>query len=160
MQPRRWKSRLMDRRPADLVLELECVVQAPPSRVFALLTEPVELAKWWGPRGFTTPEIDLDLNSGGPYRLTMQPPEGDLFHLAGEFLEIDPPKRLVYTFNWEPPDPDDRETVVRLSLEAVGDATKVSLWQGTFATEGRLELHRDGWSDSFEKLRDLVESTS
>ncbi len=148
----------MDPRPSDLVLELECLLQAPPSHVFSVLTEPDELAKWWGPVGFTTPEIEVDLNTGGRYRFAMQPPEGDLFHLAGEFLEIDPPKRLVYTFRWEEPDPDDRETVVRLSLEAVEDGTRLTLWQGTFATQARVDLHRDGWTDSFEKLRDLIES--
>jgi len=88
----------------------------------------------------------------------MQPPDGDLFHLSGEFLEIDPPSRLVYTFRWEEPDPDDRETVVALSLQPVGDATKVWLSQGEFATEARLALHRSGWTDSFEKLRELIDS--
>ena len=160
MRPRRWKSRVMDSRPADFVLELGCVVKAPPARVFDLLVDPVELAKWWGPRGFTTPEIRVDPNPGGRYRFTMQPPEGDPFHLSGEYLEIDPPHRLVCTFNWEEPDPDDRETVVRIALDAVGEATQLSLWQGTFATEERLELHRSGWTDSLEKLREHVESSA
>lgn len=90
----------------------------------------------------------------------MQPPDGDLFHLSGEFLEIDPPNRLIFTFRWEEPDPDDRETVVMLSLDAVGDATEVLLSQGEFATKARLALHRSGWTDSFEKLRELIESGS
>ena len=146
----------MNEQPGPLVLELTCLLEAPRERIFGLLTEPTELAKWWGPRGFTTPRIELDLSVGGRYRFTMQPPEGDLFHLSGEFREVHPPSRLTYTFNWEEPDPDDRETVVVLSLHAVGDATEVSLSQGEFATEERLALHRNGWSDSLEKLRDLL----
>jgi uncharacterized protein YndB with AHSA1/START domain len=110
-----------------------------------------------GPRGFTTPGIDLDLRVGGGYRFTMQPPGGDPFHLSGEFLEIDPPGRLVYTFRWDEPDPDDRQTVVTLSLGDLADATQVSLSQGEFATEARLALHRGGWTDSMEKLRELIE---
>jgi uncharacterized protein YndB with AHSA1/START domain len=94
---------------------------------------------------------------GGGYRFTMQPPSGDPFHLSGEFLEIEPPGRLVYTFRYEEPDPDDRETVVALSLDDVADATEVSLSQGEFATEARLALHRSGWTDSWEKLRELIE---
>jgi uncharacterized protein YndB with AHSA1/START domain len=103
--------------------------------------------------GFTLPETKLDLRVAGRYRFSMQPPDGDLFHLSGEFLEIDPPGRLVYTFRWDEPTPDDRETVVALSLTDLGDATEISLSQGLFATEERLSLHRSGWLESFEKLR-------
>ena len=52
---------------------------------------------------------------------------------------------------WEGPDPDDRETVVKLTFHGVGDATTVVLWLGEFATEARLALHRSAWMDSFEK---------
>jgi uncharacterized protein YndB with AHSA1/START domain len=121
-----------------------------------MLIEPSELAKWWGPHGFTTPQIELDLSVGGSYRFTMQPPDGERFHLSGTFLEIDPPSRLAYTFRWEEPTPDDTETVVTLSLVPFGGTTDVSLDQGPFATEERLDLHRNGWTDSFEKLRDAI----
>ena len=144
--------------PGHLVLELKCVVEAPPERVFSALTEPTSLRRWWGPSGFTIPEVVLDLRVGGRYRFGMQPPEGEMFHLAGEFLDIEQPSRLVFTFRWEEPDPDDRETVVTLSLGTVGDSTAVSLSQGVFATEARLALHRSGWTDSFEKLRRLIAS--
>lgn len=118
---------------------------------------PAELARWWGPRGFEVPEVQVDLRVGGRYRMTMQPPAGEAFHLSGEFLEVEPPTALGYTFRWEEPHPDDRETSVRLTLHPVGEATQVSLTQGAFATEERRALHRDGWSDSFEKLRALAE---
>jgi len=148
----------MSARAGGLVLELRRVLNAPRERIFGALTEPAELARWWGPHGFTTPEIDLDLRVGGRYRLAMQPPDGDLFYLAGEFLEIESPRRLVYTFYWEEPDPGDRETVVSLSLHDRRDATEVSLSQGEFATEARLALHRSGWMDSLDSLGELVES--
>jgi uncharacterized protein YndB with AHSA1/START domain len=141
-------------------LELKRVLEVPRERIFRALTEPAELASWWGPQGFTTPEIDLDLRVGGRYRLTMQPPGEEPFHLSGEFLAIDAPSRLVYSFRWEEPDPDDRMTVVTLSLLDIGNATELSLRQGEFATEARLALHRDGWTDSFDKLRKLLKPGS
>jgi uncharacterized protein YndB with AHSA1/START domain len=88
----------------------------------------------------------------------MQPPEGDVFHLTGEFLEVDPPDRLSYTFRWEEPTPDDRETVVTLTLREVDGSTNVVLDQGLFATEERLALHRQGWTDSLERLYEVVAS--
>ena len=143
--------------PGGWALDLRCTLAAPRERIFRALTAPAELVRWWGPSGFTTPEIEVDLRVGGGYRFGMQPPDGALFHLAGEFLEIEPPGRLAYTFRWEEPDPDDRETIVRLSLEtAAADTTELSLSQGRFATEARWALHRDGWTDSFARLSELI----
>jgi uncharacterized protein YndB with AHSA1/START domain len=133
------------------------VLDAPRESVFQALSEPAALAKWWGPSGFTTPEIELDLKLGGRYRFGMQPPDGDLFHLAGEFIDIDPPRRLAYSFRWEEPAPDDQETMVTLTLDALADGTRLSLWQGKFASQDRLALHQSGWSDSLVKLRWFLE---
>ena len=137
-------------------ISVERSIDAPRERVFDMLTTPASVTRWWGPSGFTMPEIGFDLRVGGRYRFTMQPPEGEPFHLSGEFLEIDAPTRFVFTFSYEEPTPDDRETTVMLTLEADGRTTDLHLWQGEFATEERLELHRGGWSESFEKLRDVL----
>jgi uncharacterized protein YndB with AHSA1/START domain len=143
--------------PADrFVLRLARVLPAPPERVFASLTQPEDLATWWGPQGFTTPGIEIDLRVGGRYRFTMQPPDGEPFHLSGEFLEVDPPARLAYTFRWDEPAPDDRQTVVTLSLVDEGGGTELVVRHGEFATEERLALHRGGWTDSLDKLTALL----
>jgi uncharacterized protein YndB with AHSA1/START domain len=139
-----------------LMLELTRTLPAPRPEVWSAMTDPERLAAWWGPKGFTAPSIDFEPRVGGRYRIAMQPPEGDLFSLHGEFHEVDPPSRLVYTFVWEPPAPDDRETLVTLVLEDRGERTAVSLQHGEFATEERLELHQGGWTDSFEKLERLL----
>jgi uncharacterized protein YndB with AHSA1/START domain len=149
----------MNEQPGGLRLSLSCVIDAPRERIFGMLTEPAEVAKWWGPRGFTMPRTDLDLRVGGRYRFWMQPPDGDVFHVSGEFLEIVRPSRLVYTFRWDEPTPDDRETVVKLLLEVpASGGTEVSLSQEPFTTEERLDLHRGGWTDSFARLREVIES--
>jgi uncharacterized protein YndB with AHSA1/START domain len=90
----------------------------------------------------------------------MQPPEGDAFHLTGTFRDVEPPLRLVFTFVWEDPDPDDVETLVDLSFRDMGGSTEVVLTQGPFRTEARRDLHRDGWSDSFDKLERLVSAAA
>ena len=82
----------------------------------------------------------------------MRPPEGEAFHLRGEFREVEPPRRLVYTFVWEDPDPDDQETVVTLTFERVGENTKLSLDQGSFKTDARYELHEGGWIETLDRL--------
>jgi uncharacterized protein YndB with AHSA1/START domain len=143
-----------------LVLDLKRILPAPRAAVYRALSDPGELAKWWGPRGFTTPSVEFDPHVGGSFRIAMQPPDGDLFHLSGEFQEVDPPARLAYTFRWHPPDPDDRPTVVTLSLEDRGERTEVLLTQGDFATEERRALHGEGWTDCFERLERVLGEAS
>ena len=139
-----------------LTLLLKSVLPFPREVVYRALTDQVQLAKWWGPRGFTAPRVEFDPRVGGSYRIAMQPPDGDLFQLSGEFREVDPPARLTYTFRWHPPDPRDRETAVTLSLRDQGERTELLLTQGEFATEERFALHEEGWTESLNRLVQLL----
>jgi uncharacterized protein YndB with AHSA1/START domain len=141
---------------AELVLHLERVLPAPRQLVFQMHADPDLLAQWWGPKGFTAPSIELDLRVGGRYQIMMQPPEGEPFFLIGEFREVDPAARLVYTFRWEPPDPDDRETVVVFSVRDQGNSTALTIDQKPFTTEARRLLHEQGWTESLERLQELI----
>jgi uncharacterized protein YndB with AHSA1/START domain len=140
----------------ELALHLERTFPAPRSRVFRMHAEPDLLARWWGPTGFTAPSVELDLRVGGAYRIAMQPADGPLFYLTGEFREVDPPTRLSYTFRYEEPDPDDRENVVAITLRDAGESTEVAVDQRPFATEARLALHRQGWTESLDRLHQLL----
>ena len=139
-----------------MILEIERVLPAPREDAFAAFTDPEQLAKWWGPEGFSVPSLSFEPRVGESYRIEMQPPEGEPFYLTGEFRRVEPPARLDYTFVWEDPDPDDVETLVALTFQDLGDSTEVSLTQGPFKTEARLALHRDGWRDCFERLEQLL----
>jgi uncharacterized protein YndB with AHSA1/START domain len=140
----------------ELTLEMKRILPAAQSVVFRAFSAPEELAKWWGPKGFTAPSLEFNTRVGNRYRIEMQPPEGASFHLIGEFREVDPPARLAYTFVWEDPDPDDVETLVELSLRDLGESTEVVLTQRPFKTEARLELHRNGWTDTFDRLEQFI----
>ncbi len=89
-----------------LTLELSCVVEAPREQVFDLLTQARRAGQVVGTaRGSRPPRPRWTCVSAGGYRFTMQPPAGEAFHLSGRFLEIDPPNRLRYTFDWDEPVP-------------------------------------------------------
>jgi uncharacterized protein YndB with AHSA1/START domain len=143
-----------------LVLSLRRILPGSRAAAYAALSDPKLLARWWGPRGFTAPDVDFNPRKGRAYRIAMQPPAGELFHLSGEFREVDPPCGLAYTFRWEPPDADDRETLVRIALADRGEGTEAVLTQGTFATESRLALHQRGWADSLDRLEQLLQARS
>jgi uncharacterized protein YndB with AHSA1/START domain len=150
----------MTARPHQLSLELRRLLTGDPIAVFAAFADAQTLSRWWGPRGFTIPALHFAPRPGDDYRIAMQPPEGAAFFLSGRFQEVDPPSRLAFTFAWEDPDPDDVETRVELTFRAVGAGTEVALVQGPFRTEARRALHRDGWSDSLDKLERVLAATA
>ena len=112
-----------------------------------------QVAQWWGPEGFTVPTLEFDPVVGASYRIEMQPPDGEPFHLTGEFRAVDPPLRLAFTFVYEEPDPDDVDTLVELSLQDLGESTEVVFKQGPFKRAARRDLHRDGWTEQFPLAR-------
>lgn len=138
--------------PDRLVLELTRVLPADRETIFAAFTDPAELVQWWGPEGFSIPSADFVPEPGYEYCIEMQPPEGELFFLRGEVRDVDAPSRLAYTFVWDPPDADDVETLVELEFRPQGDSTEVAFRQSEFKNDARLGLHRDGWTDTFNKL--------
>jgi uncharacterized protein YndB with AHSA1/START domain len=140
-------------RTDGLRLQLAVDVPATVAAVFEACTDPRHLPQWWGPRGFTTEVIELDLRVGGRFRFAMHPPDAERFPPRGEYLEIDPPHRLAHTFTWEEPDPDDVETVVTVAFHQRGASTRLLVDQGPFATQARRELHERGWTESLERLR-------
>ena len=143
-------------RSGKLTLEMKRVFPAAPLVVFAAFSDPDKLAKWWGPEGFTVPRLEFDSHVGAGYRIEMPPSHGDPFYLAGEFREVDPPALLVFAFVYEDPDPDEVETLVELSFRDLGESTEVVYSQGPFKTAARRALHRDGWTDSFDKLEQFI----
>ena len=143
--------------PSDREVRVTRQFNAPRQLVYDAHTKPELVQKWQtGYPGWDMSVCEMDVRVGGRYRIAMQPPEGDVFHLRGEFRVVEPPHRLDYTFVWEPPDPDDRETLVSLRFHAVPEGTLIALDQGTFATEARLELHRAGWTDTLERLESFL----
>lgn len=144
---------------AELALHLERVLSAPPPVVLRMNVEPDLFARWFGPRGFSVTSVDFDLRVGGRYRVTMQPPDAEAFVLFGTFREIEP-ARLRYTFRYQQPDPDDRDTVVLLSFGDLGEATALTVEHGIFATEARKALHAQGWTESLDRLEELLKSAA
>ena len=147
-------------RPDELTLELKRTPPAARAVVVDAFFAADELAKWWGPKGFKVARPDFKPHAGDRYRIEMQPPEGDAFYITGEVREVEPPRRLSFTFAYEDPDPDDVENLVELSFRDLGDSTEVRLTQRPFRTAARHELHRAGWTDSFDKLEDLLKTKS
>src|SRR5262249_6109866 len=73
------------------------IFDAPRTLVWKAWTDPKMMAQWFGPRGFTNPVCELDVRVGGSLRIVMRGPDGNDYPMKGEFREITPPERLVFT---------------------------------------------------------------
>ena len=68
----------------------------PRERVFEAFSDPTRLARWWGPKGFTSTVHELDLRPGGTWRFTMRGPDGVLYPNESVFVEVVEPERIVF----------------------------------------------------------------
>jgi uncharacterized protein YndB with AHSA1/START domain len=133
-------------------------VAAPPERVFQALTDPDQMPRWWGQQGvYRITEWKADLRPGGKWSSVGAGADGTSFRVGGEYLEVDPPRLLVHTWNasWS----GTLKTVVRWELESrdvhglqsrgprrIGSGTVVRLRHQGFAGDAKATAgHSEGW---------------
>ena len=136
-------------------LSLRRTFQASRERVFRAWTTPEEIKRWKGPGDRTTPVVEVDLRVDGKYRVHMRSPDGSEVRLVGVYREVDPPKKLVYTWVWET-SPEMGETLVTVEFLARGRATEVVLKHEFFPADDARDLHEHGWSGSLDKLAEIL----
>lgn len=73
------------------------VFDAPSELVWQAWTDPKQVARWWGPKGFTNPVCRWDANPGTAIHVVMRAPNGTDYPMGGAFREIVEPERLVFT---------------------------------------------------------------
>ena len=97
---------MTDRGPHDSnAIRIERTFRAPAQAVFEAWTSAEMLRRWYPPGAdWETPVAEVDLRIGGKLRLVMRSPSGEEFGGWGEYREITPPTRLVFTWEWDRPD--------------------------------------------------------
>ena len=131
------------------VLVVRRRIAAQRERVFEAWLDSESLAHWMRPGNFTHAAVTVDPRVGGGFRIVMQGrPEGDVEH-RGEYLAIEPPSLLSFT--WISRHTDDRPTVVTIEFHERGTGTELVLThRGLPARE--IEGHRQGWTDILRLL--------
>lgn len=144
--------------PDHDVVTAEIFVAAPPERVFQAITDPAQLSRWWGHKDiYRVTGGESDLRVGGKWLSEGVSADGTRFRVEGEYLEVDPPRRLVQT--WDASYCSTLRTVVYWDLEpqAVhalqtsgprksGTGTLVRLRHTGFAgTPKEAISHGEGW---------------
>ena len=141
----------------ERTLVLSRVFDAPRALVFKAWTQPEHLARWWGPRGFTLISFKADAQVGGTFRFGMRSPENTDHWAHGSYREVVAPERLVYTFAWEHPDGKPKhETIITMTFAEQGDKTKLTLKQTLFESVTSRDMHKSGWSSTFDMLGEYL----
>lgn len=111
-------------------------LQAPPSMVFPLFTDPDSLAKWWGPNGFRTVTHNMDFREGGQWIFTMHGPDGKAWENVVDYLEIVPNELIRFGHG----EPDAIHFENRISFTPTDDGGTEVVLQLRFKT---MERKRD-----------------
>ncbi len=134
------------------VLDIEQIISGPPDAVFDAWLDPEQLKLWFCGSNTTVGEVETDARVGGAYRIVMRDADRDWPH-TGIYKEIDPPRRLVFT--WHSPSTSEEETLVTVTLEPEAGKTRLRLVHERLPS-ATLEGHREGWMELFGKLDELM----
>lgn len=139
----------------DLTLRIERTYQAPADAVFKAWTSEEVLRRWFhAERAWDTPEASVDLRVGGEVRVVMRDPAtGAEYGGGGRYTEIDPPRRLAFTWLW---DHQGTRTLIELDFEEVDGATTVRFRHSGLWDEAAVRDHEGGWTRCFEHLAEAL----
>jgi len=138
----------------------EIYIGAPPERVFQALVDPAQVVAWWGGEGegqsFRCTHFQCDLRPGGKWQSRGFDARGQPFEVAGQYVEVVPPRLLVHT--WVASWTSAVTTTVRWELEPIGQGTLVRHRHSGFSAHPELARSFRGWPKMLAWLRALLES--
>lgn len=154
-------------------LFIQRIFAASRDRVWKAWTDPALIAQWWGPAGFTAPVIRVDLREGGKYLFSMRSPEGQESWSTGEYREVVPMERLVFTDSFADAEGNvvpasaygmsgdwPRELQVTVTFEEHGGGTRMTLRQVGIPAGEMLDATVAGWNESLAKLAGVLSEGS
>jgi len=146
--------------PSDREIVLKREFEAPRSLVWETFTRPEHLKRWWGLRGSTLSVCKVDLRPGGAWRFVTRSPKGDENPFCGEYREITPPERLVYTLIYDVEGAREHPGLVTdVFTEQSGRTTLVEtmLFPSQESRDGLLQSGmKHGAAETFDRLAELL----
>ncbi len=107
--------------------------------------------RWHAPGPLTVSFAEMDVRPGGSYRIHMRNPEGKDHCVSGVYREVDPPKKVVYSWGWDGDHPV-KDSTVTVEFHERGNATEVVLTHTGISHDKERSGHTDGWTAILEKF--------
>lgn len=141
----------------DLAVRCRRTFAVPMARVFRAWTDPAVITRWWSPEDDIAVDVlNWDLTPGGAWRFGYRFPSGQIIHVTGRFLTIDPPRALALTWTWEPPDVHAGiETRVVVTMSERDGATTVEVVHEQFPNAESRDRHDAGWTGTLDRLQEV-----
>ena len=138
-------------------VRVQRTLKATRDRVFRAWTQPEVMARWFFPGAGWTCDVTSDLRTGGSWQALMHDAAGGEHNQFGEYREIVPPSRLVFT--WSCPDLGVEGSVVTVELRDVDGGTALTLTHELPADPKVRSGHEEGWHGCLGNLEKLLQST-
>ena len=136
---------------------------APAALLFKMWTEAEHVTRWWAPAGYTTTVREMDARPGGTFRLVMHGPDGTDYPVKGVYKEVSPPRRLVYSDDWDDDSKPSMEALVTVTFDEKDGKTTLTLHILCATPEDRTAMIDmgvvTGWTSCFDKLAEELAKT-
>lgn len=133
----------------DFAVTVSREIAASAEALFDAWLEPRSLGIWLRPSVISQTRAEVDPRVGGEFRIIMVRDGAEVLH-SGRYLEIDRPRRLV--FSWRSATTGHRDSIVTVTFQTRADLTLVEIHQVGLASEQARAGHHEGWSDALREL--------
>lgn len=141
--------------PLDDVVRIERTFDAPAEAVFDAWTSPEVMRRWFHIEpDWATPEAEVDLQTGGKFRVKMRRPDGTEHVIAGRFTEIDRPQKLALTCTFS--DDPGTEQLSELTFSESEGATTMVLVNRGMSSDERRDAQHYGWHGCLDQLERVL----
>ena len=137
-------------------LEITRFINAPRDRVYAAWTDPVQLREWWGPKEVQTLKFVADTRVGGKYRWDLVNKDGEKMSVFGEYRELVPGRRVVFTWKWDDDENwENYDSVVSVDFSDRDGGTELRLTHVQLPSEASRDRHNEGWNSVLNRLEEF-----
>lgn len=137
-------------------VRVERLLPVRPETVFDAWTNPESLRQWMSPGSAVVGSVECDPRVGGSFRIVMLDGHGALEH-AGRYLELERPRRLVFT--WRSPVTGSVDTRVTVEFAGIDAGTLMVITHEGLDEQPTRDAHRGGWASIADKLAEAVTTT-
>jgi uncharacterized protein YndB with AHSA1/START domain len=152
-------SNLMVTTPSDTEIRMTRVFDAPRELVFEAHSSCEHMSNWWGPRKYEFASCEVDFRPGGKWRIVHSSPGEEDQGFRGEFREIVPPERIVWTFEWEGlPGHISVETLTLEESDGKTTVTANAVYDSVEDRDGMLQTGmEEGAAETYDRLDEYLE---